>query len=94
MVRALGLQKGVARALEGMFCTLQRAFKVNGGRGKFFKATNGILQGCARITLLVNAIMSIWMREVDAKMAKCKLQLATLPPRPPCGKGREMKKGR
>ena len=83
VVRTLGLQEGVARALEGMFRTLRGAFKVNGGLGKFFKATNGILQGCALSTLLVNAIMSVWMREIDAKMAKCKLHLVALPPRPP-----------
>ena len=83
VVRAQGLQEGVARALEGMFRTLRRAFKVNGGLGRFFRATNGILQGCALSTLLVNAVMSVWMREVDAKMKKCRLQLTTLPPRPP-----------
>ena len=81
----LGLQDGVARALEGMFGALQCAFKVNGGLGQFFKATNGILQGCALSTLLVNAIMSVWIKEVDAKVTKCKLELARLPPRPPCG---------
>ena len=31
----------------------------------------------------MNAIMSVWMREVDAKMTKCRLQLTALPPRPP-----------
>ena len=84
-VRVLGLQEGVARALEGIFGALRRAFKVNGGPGQFFKATNGILQGCAPSTLLVNAIMSVWMKEVVAKVTKCKLELARLPPRPPYG---------
>ena len=41
----LGMAQGVSNAMGGMYKQLQRAFKMNSSLGKFFAATNGILQG-------------------------------------------------
>ena len=81
--REQGLHPSIAMPLEGMFRDLRRAFKVNGCVGRFTGATNGILQGCALSTILVNVVMTIWMKEVDHHMPMIKIQVRGLPPRPP-----------
>ena len=69
--------------MEGMFRDLRRAFKVNGCVGQFMGATNGILQGCALSTILVNVIMTIWMKEIDSRVPPKRILVQSLPPRPP-----------
>ena len=61
----LGMAQGVSNAMGGMYKQLQRAFKMNSSLGKFFAATNGILQGCALSAIYINALMSIRMKQVD-----------------------------
>ena len=69
--------------MEGMFRDLRRAFKVNGCIGQFMGATNGILQGCALSTILVNVIMTIWTKEVDSCVPPKRILVQSLPPKPP-----------
>ena len=45
----------VLAALQAMYCQLVRAFKLAGGLGDWWRATNGILQGCPLSFILVNA---------------------------------------
>ena len=40
----LGMPDGVATALKAFYGNLQRAFKVRGGIGPWFKSTNGFAQ--------------------------------------------------
>ena len=83
VARAHGLHSRVALRMEDMFRDLRRAFKVNGCIGQFMGATNGILQGCALSTILVNVIMTIWMKEVDSRVQLKRIIVQSLPPRPP-----------
>ena len=46
-------------------------------------ATNGIFQGCALSTILVNVIMTIWMKEVDSRVPPKQILVQSLPPSPP-----------
>ena len=76
----LGMDPGVARALGAMYKQLRRAFKVAGCLGAWWRATNGILQGCPLSVILVNVLTTIWKWEVDALREQVCVATATLPP--------------
>ena len=77
------MAQGVSNAMGGMYKQLQRAFKMNSSLGKFFAATNGILQGCALSAICINALMSIWMKQVDETAgAGYEVTVQALPPIP------------
>ena len=48
--------------MEAMYGQLVRAFKL----GSWWKATNGILQGCPLSSILINALMGISKAEIDS----------------------------
>ena len=55
----LGMDPGVARALRAMYKQLRRAFKVALCLGAWWRATNGILQGCPLSVIPVNVLTTI-----------------------------------
>ena len=55
----LGWDAEVLAALQAMYYQLVRAFKLAGGLGDWWRATNGILQGCPLSVILVNALMGV-----------------------------------
>ena len=61
----LGLEPGILRALAGMYRQLRRAFKVSGCLGSWWRATNGILQGCPLSVILINLLTTVWKMEID-----------------------------
>ncbi len=65
------MDAGVLRALEGMYLQLERRFKVCGGVGAPWKATNGIMQGCPLSVVLLNLLVTVWARAVEAEVPGC-----------------------
>ena len=76
----LGMDTGTCRALGAMYKQLCRAFKIAGALGRWWQATNGILQGYTLLVILVNVLTTIWKWEVDALRRQVCAQTATLPP--------------
>eukprot|EP00973_Karenia_brevis_P040424 5586703-Karenia_brevis.AAC.1 len=68
MVDEMGLHPCVAKPLRSMYCGLKRRFRAGGGIGLEFASTNGILQGCPISVILVNALMGIWAKAVEAEI--------------------------
>eukprot|EP00754_Rhynchopus_humris_P030393 Rhum_TRINITY_DN15269_c1_g2::Rhum_TRINITY_DN15269_c1_g2_i1::g.147151::m.147151 len=62
----LGMPEGIGRALAGMYRDLERRFRIPGGVGEAFRATNGILQGCPLSVVLVNVLLVVWVRELGS----------------------------
>ena len=48
-----------------MYEQLHQAFKVAGNLGSWWRAPNGILHGCPLSVIEVNALPTIWKREMD-----------------------------
>ena len=67
------------RALGAMYKQLYRAFKVIGAPGWWWQATNGILQGCTLLVILVNVLTTIWKSEVDSLRRQVCARTADLP---------------
>ena len=55
----LGMAPAVYRALGVMYRQVRRSFKIAGCLGLWWHATNGILQGCPLLVILVNVLMGI-----------------------------------
>ena len=71
LVEKMGMDVRVTRPLRNMYVGLRRRFKVLGTLGKEFTATNGILQGCAISVVLLNALIAVWVKAVEAE-TQCK----------------------
>ena len=80
LVLELGMDPGVARALGAMYKQLRRAIKVAGCLGAWWRATNGILQGCPLSVNLVNVLTTIWKWEMDALREQVCVATVALPP--------------
>ena len=78
-----GLDPKVLQALMAIYHQLERAFKINGALGAFFKATNGVLQGCAMSVIMMNMLTGLWMRAVDDLEGSITIIVKELPPNPP-----------
>ena len=65
VARELGVDQGTLRALAAMYRQLRRAFRLAGSLGEWWRATNGILQGCPLSLVLTNLLTSIWKMEID-----------------------------
>ena len=76
----LGMDPGTCRALGSMYKQLRRAFKVAGALGSWWRATNGILQGCPLSVVLVNVLTTIWKWEIDSLRRQVCAATAGLPP--------------
>ena len=74
MLDIQGMEKGVLRAFHGMYSQLQRVFKIGGCLGAWWKATNGILQGCP--------LSVIWKRVIHDVNRPIVISTKQLPPQP------------
>ena len=65
LMEEMGMDSSILRALRGMYCSLERRFKVGQHLGSSFTSSNGILQGCPISVLLLNAFVETWARAVQ-----------------------------
>ena len=63
-----------------MYKQLRRAFKIAGPLGRWWQATNGILQGRPLSVILVNVLIMMWKWEVDSLRQQVCPRTAALPP--------------
>ena len=61
----LGMAPAICRALGAMYQQLRRSFQIAGYLGQWWRATNGIVQGCPLSVILVNVLMGTWKEEID-----------------------------
>ena len=66
----LGFNGVVLSVLREAYVKMKRHFRCNGSVGEPFTPTNGIMQGCPLSVILINIVISVWMREVDSKGAE------------------------
>ncbi|KAJ9455223.1 hypothetical protein DIPPA_28544 [Diplonema papillatum] len=64
----MGLDARILRPLRAMYRGMRRRFKLPLGVGSEFEVTNGILQGCPLSVILINALLSIVLRAVSARV--------------------------
>ena len=69
LARASGASERLLAPLHRIYRVMRRRFKVAGGVGQEFRATNGILQGCHLSVILLNLLVSVWCRTVAAETA-------------------------
>eukprot|EP01064_Diplonema_japonicum_P018815 TRINITY_DN274_c0_g1_i12.p1 TRINITY_DN274_c0_g1~~TRINITY_DN274_c0_g1_i12.p1 ORF type:complete len:1432 (+),score=270.25 TRINITY_DN274_c0_g1_i12:1996-6291(+) len=67
LMERMGMDKGILRALEGMYKGLRRRFRYATGVGEEFTTTNGILQGCPISIIMINALLAVLMRSVEER---------------------------
>ena len=79
LVSEPGMDPGTCRALAAMYEQLCRAFKVADGLGSWWRATNGILQGCPLSVIVVNVLTMIWKWEIDSLRLQVYVPTAVLP---------------
>ena len=78
--QVLGMEPGIVRALMGMYRQLRRAFKVSGCLGSWWRATNGILQGCPLRVILINPLTTVCKMEIDEMRRHVVVATRALPP--------------
>eukprot|EP01064_Diplonema_japonicum_P000874 TRINITY_DN1058_c1_g1_i11.p1 TRINITY_DN1058_c1_g1~~TRINITY_DN1058_c1_g1_i11.p1 ORF type:complete len:903 (+),score=136.99 TRINITY_DN1058_c1_g1_i11:2748-5456(+) len=66
LMSAMGLAEPIRRALQGMYNQISRRFKFPIGVGDPFEATNGILQGCPLSVIIINALLSVMIKTMEA----------------------------
>ena len=76
----LGMEPGILRALTGIYRQLRRAFKVSGCLGSWWRATNGILEGCPLSVILINLLTTVWKMEIDEMRRHVVVATRALPP--------------
>ena len=76
----LGMAPPVCRVLGAMYRQLRPSFKIAGCLGLWWRATNGILQGCPLSVILVNVLMGIWKEEIDSLRQQVCAWTRELPP--------------
>ena len=74
LLKKLGLDSKILKPLTYMYENLKRYFKIRGFIGEPFKASNGIMQGCPLSCLLLNALVSILARSVQAEVHNITMQ--------------------
>eukprot|EP00756_Hemistasia_phaeocysticola_P038080 Hpha_TRINITY_DN16736_c1_g1::TRINITY_DN16736_c1_g1_i1::g.78380::m.78380 len=62
-----GLHTRILAPLRGMYDSLTRRYRIGGGVGTEHACTNGLLQGCPLSPLLLNALVAVWARAVEAE---------------------------
>ena len=72
LARELGMSEDILKPLEGMFKQLRRRFVIGGGVGKQFASTNGIMQGCPLSVVLLNLLVTVWMRAIESEVPSAK----------------------
>ena len=61
----LGMEPGILQDFTSMYRQLHRAFKSSGCLGSWWRATNGILQGCLLSVILIDLLTTVWKMEID-----------------------------
>ncbi|KAJ9460018.1 hypothetical protein DIPPA_25045 [Diplonema papillatum] len=64
LAEELGFNEVVLRTLRAAYTNMRRHFRVGATVGEGFVPTNGIMQGCPLSVILINVIISVWMRHV------------------------------
>ncbi|KAJ9458234.1 hypothetical protein DIPPA_06767 [Diplonema papillatum] len=60
----LGFNEVVLRTLRVAYASMQRHFRMGATVGEGFIPTNGIMQGCPLSVILINVLISVWMRHI------------------------------
>ncbi|KAJ9441747.1 RNA-directed DNA polymerase from mobile element jockey [Diplonema papillatum] len=68
LAEEMGLDARILRPLRAVYRGMKRRFKLPLGVGSEFEVTNGILQGCPLSVILINALLSIVLRAVSARV--------------------------
>ena len=68
LARESGMSEDILKPLEGMFKQLRRRFVIGGGVGKQFASTNGIMQGCPLSVILLNLLVTVWIRAIETEV--------------------------
>ncbi|KAJ9440356.1 RNA-directed DNA polymerase from mobile element jockey [Diplonema papillatum] len=68
LAEEMGLDARILRPLRAMYRGMKRRFKLPLGVGSEFEVTNGTLQGCPLSVILINALLSIVLRAVSARV--------------------------
>ena len=55
----MGVSQRIHKPWAAMYAHLRRRFKLAGGVGEEFVATNGILQGCPVSVVMLNALVAV-----------------------------------
>ena len=77
----LGMDERVPRALAALYRRLRRAFCLAGAAGGGrWRATNGILQDCPLIVILINLLTTMWKLEIDHMRHHVVVMTTALPP--------------
>eukprot|EP01061_Rhynchopus_euleeides_P032944 TRINITY_DN5492_c0_g1_i3.p1 TRINITY_DN5492_c0_g1~~TRINITY_DN5492_c0_g1_i3.p1 ORF type:complete len:953 (-),score=132.75 TRINITY_DN5492_c0_g1_i3:831-3539(-) len=63
----LGFNPAVLGTLRAAYAGMQRHFRVSGTIGEGFLPTNGIMQGCPISVVLINVLISVWVRMADSR---------------------------
>ena len=82
MLNIQGMDKGVLSAFHGMYGQLQQVFKIGQCLGAWWKATNGIHQGCPLNVIVIDALTSTWKRVIDEVIRPIVISAKQLPPQP------------
>ena len=69
LAEEIGMPTRVLSPLRAMYGSLRRRFRLGASVGDEWQATNGILQGCPLSVFLLNALMAVWSRAVEAEVA-------------------------
>ncbi|KAJ9448175.1 RNA-directed DNA polymerase from mobile element jockey [Diplonema papillatum] len=64
LAEELGFDPTVLRTLRAAYSGMQRHFRMGPVVGEGFVPTNGIMQGCPLSVVLINVLISVWMRHV------------------------------
>eukprot|EP01059_Diplonema_ambulator_P030260 TRINITY_DN509_c0_g1_i4.p1 TRINITY_DN509_c0_g1~~TRINITY_DN509_c0_g1_i4.p1 ORF type:complete len:924 (+),score=114.49 TRINITY_DN509_c0_g1_i4:185-2956(+) len=64
LVEKLGMHERVLKPLKAMYSALRRRFRYAMGVGKEFQVTNGILQGCPISVIMINALLSVLIKDI------------------------------
>ncbi|KAJ9468433.1 RNA-directed DNA polymerase from mobile element jockey [Diplonema papillatum] len=68
LAEEMGLDERILRPLRAMYRGMKRPFKLSLGVGSEFEVTNGILQGCPLLVILINALLSVVLRAVSVRV--------------------------
>ncbi|KAJ9442265.1 Ribonuclease HI [Diplonema papillatum] len=64
LAEELGFHPTVLQTLRAAYSGMQRHFRIGTELGEGFVPTNGIMQGCPLSVVLINVLISVWMRHV------------------------------
>ena len=73
VLEQMGLSPRILQPMRRMYANLRRRWKLTkDGIGEEWRTTNGILQGCAVSVVLLNALVNLWLKAVEAEVGDAK----------------------